>query len=124
MERRQHNKRDLKRRRLEEQNSDAISNLYVPNVITAEGKCFYDNSVLRAATYKRTGKVKDDDDVDGRERTVTTSDDMNENDNTSAYHERDIVSCIKGGYESHSFVNKKESAPKNNRRRNSRGRAQ
>lgn len=76
MERREHNKRELKRRRLENEKSDSIYEQYVSNVTTPAGKFFYDSSVLGVGTYEITGKGKDDDEVDGRERTVTTTEDM------------------------------------------------
>lgn len=74
---------------------------------TPTAKFFYGNSVLRARNYKRTLKGKDDEDVDGWERTVTTTEDMDENDKTSAIHECGTVSCIKGGYGGQSSVEKK-----------------
>lgn len=90
------NERDLKRRLVEKYNDDAIYKLYVSDVTTPAGKLFYEISIFRAQRYDRTGE-KDDEGVNGCEITVTVTNYMEENEKTSANHDRDIVSYIKGG---------------------------
>lgn len=53
---------------------------------TPTGMSFDDASMLRVVIYERNEIGKVDDYVEGRERTVTTSNDMEDKEKTSANH--------------------------------------
>lgn len=101
-----------------------ISKLYVSNVNNRTDKFVFDNNMSRAGIYERTRKGTDDEDVEGRERTVMKIDDMDDNEKTSANHEHDNVPRIKGGSVGQISVKNKGRAPKNSSRRDSQGRLQ
>lgn len=87
-----HDERDKKQRCLE--NDIGALESYVSDVATPSGVLLYQNTVLKPKRFDSTNNLHDGDCAEGYERTVTTTDDVNEKDTTIDNHERDTVVCL------------------------------